>query len=256
MSVQEIQKMYDNLYSTRYNDLVKTKNSALSDLSKQEAENKETFYNQRNQAAVTNANDKRSIRDYMARHNLLQSGESVDALLRNNTDYANSMGSINANESKFKNEIMNSRNKINAEFEGDKNALRAEIEAQKIKDILAYNEKQAEIARQQAAAAAAAAARSSTSSGSYTKAQAKQDLRYEYAYALRSGDYNQLAAVGGAMKEAYGNGYLTQKEYNDYMNGINNSISSLKRNEVKVNNGTYGYSTAPRTNATVWKKKS
>ena len=41
MSVQEIQKMYDNLYSTIYNDLVKTKNSALSDLSKQEAENKE-----------------------------------------------------------------------------------------------------------------------------------------------------------------------------------------------------------------------
>ena len=90
---------------------------------------------------------------------------------------------------------------------------------------------------------------SSSSSSKYTKSQAKEDLRYEYAYALRSGDYNQLAAVGSAMKEAYGNGYLTQKEYNDYMSGVNSSIDSLKRSEVKVNNGTYGYSTAPRNNA-------
>ena len=37
MSVEQIQKMYDNMYSTKYNDLVKNKTSALSELDKQSA---------------------------------------------------------------------------------------------------------------------------------------------------------------------------------------------------------------------------
>lgn len=240
--------MYDNLYSSKYNDLVKTKNNSLADLDKQESENKEIFYNQRNQAAVNNAGSQRSIRDYMAKNNLLQSGESVDALLRNNTDYANSMGAIASNEAKYKNELASSRNKINNEFNGNVAAAKAEVEAQKIQSILEYQhqQEQLELQRQQLAASRAASAKKSSSSSKYTKSQAKEDLRYEYAYALRSGDYNQLAAVGSAMKEAYGNGYLTQKQYNDYMSGINSSIASLKRNEVKINNGTYGYSSGPK----------
>ena len=251
MSVEQIQKMYDNMYSSKYNDLIKAKNESLSDLDKQEAENKDNFYNQRNQAAVDNASNRRQVRDWMAKNNLLQSGESVDALLRGNTDYSNSMGSIASNEAKYKNELANSRNKINNEFNGNVAAAKAEIEAQKIQSILEYQQQQEqlELQKQQLAASRAASSRSSSSSSKYTKSQAKEDLRYEYAYALRSGDYNQLAAVGSAMKEAYGNGYLTQKEYNDYMSGINSSIDSLKRSEVKVNNGTYGYSTAPRNNA-------
>lgn len=248
MSVEQIQKMYDNMYSSKYNDLVKAKNDSLSDIDKQEAENKDIFYNQRNQAAVDNANNRRQVRDWMAKNNLLQSGESVDALLRSNTDYANSMGTIAGNETKYRNELANSRNKINNEFNGNVTAAKSEIEAQKIQAILEYQhqQEQLELQRQQLAASRSASSRGSSGYSKYTKSQAKEDLRYEYAYALRSGDYNQLAAVGSAMKEAYGNGYLTQKEYNDYMSGINSSIASLKRNEVKINNGTYGYSSGPK----------
>ena len=83
-------------------------------LDKEQAKGKKEYYNQRNQASYQNAKNVQAIRDYMA-SNLLSSGESVDAMLRNNTDFANSMGSIYSAESDFNTELLNRRNKYKAD---------------------------------------------------------------------------------------------------------------------------------------------
>lgn len=246
MSVQEIQKMYDNLYSSRYNDLVKTKNNSLADLDKQEAENKENFYNQRNQTAVSNASSKRSIRDYMAKNNLLQSGESVDALLRNNTDYANSMGAINSNEAKFKNDIINSRNKINSEFEGNNNALKGEIEAQKIKDILAYQEKQAELAAQ--AAARSYSAGSGGSSKGISENTLLTNIDNEVNYALKNMKFADMQNARNVVENAYSQGYLSDAQKNNYVNRLNSTINAMKKSQAQLNKGTLNTGNGGRFN--------
>lgn len=251
MSVEQIQKMYDNMYSSKYNDLVKNKTSALSELDKQNAENNENFYNQRNQAAYENANSKRSIRDYMAKNNLLQSGESVDALLRNNTDYSNSMGTINSNETKAKNEILNNRNKINSEFDGNVAAAKAEIEAQKIQAILEWQQQQAqlELQRQQLAARNASSLRRANSSSSYSDSQLRKALQAESAYNVRNGDITGMLNTKAGVEEAYKQGLINSKEKEKYLSLLNPSIDHMTRVDTKINQGTYGYSTANRSNA-------
>lgn len=248
MSVEQIQKMYDNMYSSKYNDLVKSKTSALSELDKQSAENNENFYNQRNQAAYENANSKRSIRDYMAKNNLLQSGESVDALLRNSTDYSNSMGTINSNETKAKNEILNNRNKINSEFDGNVAAAKAEIEAQKIQAILEWQQQQAqlELQRQQLAARNAS---SSRRANSYSDSQLRKALQAESAYNVRNGDITGMLNTKAGVEEAYKQGLINSKEKEKYLSLLNPSIDHMTRVDTKINQGTYGYSAANRSNA-------
>lgn len=235
MSVEQIQKMYDNMYSTKYNDLVKNKTSALSELDKQSAENNENFYNQRNQAAYENANSKRSIRDYMAKNNLLQSGESVDALLRNSTDYSNSMGTINSNETKAKNEILNNRNKINSEFDGNVAAAKAEIEAQKIQAILEWQQQQAELElqRQQIAASRARSYSSggSSSSSSGYSAPGKESALLEVDEALKAGRYDK---VYNLMNDPQSRAYAIDKYGKKFMEEVNQKY--LARGGTTFNN--------------------
>ena len=231
--------MYDNMYSTKYNDLLKNKTSALSELDKQSAENNENFYNQRNQAAYENANSKRSIRDFMAKNNLLQSGESVDALLRNSTDYANSIGTINSNETKAKNEILNNRNRINSEFNGNVTAAKSDIESQKIQAILEYQQQQEQLAlqkqqlelqKQQLAASRASSSRSSSSSSnstSYSK-PSKTDARSEIQTALKKGQWASVKNMldSGAIRDTYGTTFEKEVQalYNS-MGGVSFNIS-------------------------------
>lgn len=218
MGLKEIQDLYDNLYASKYNELVKKKQQSLADLDTQEtttnnqytdvvnnlnqkktdtgnkykqlytgldtkqAEGKQQYYGERNNVAYNAAQKAQQIRDWMAKNNLLQSGESVDAQLRNNTDYSNNMGTVMTNETNFNRDILNNRNQYSAEeqgiyndignqissadrekaqkitditnrrgsintgFEGDNNALKSEIEAQRIKDVNTYNAEQERIA--------------------------------------------------------------------------------------------------------------
>lgn len=180
----------------------------------------------------------------MAKNNLLQSGESVDALLRNNTDYSNSMGSIAGNEAKYRNELANSRNKINTEFDGDVAAAKAEIEAQKIKAILDYEQQQAQLA-----AARSSASRKSGSSGSYSDSQLRKALQAESSYNVRNGDLTGMLNTKAGIEEAYRQGLINSKEKEKYLGFLNPSIDHMTRVNTKVNQGTYGYSTADRSNA-------
>lgn len=86
-----------------------------TDLASQLEDGKAKFYGERDGTMYQNAKNVQAIRDYMARNNLLASGESVDALLRNNTDFSNNMGSIRNNENLFIRENNNTKNKYQGE---------------------------------------------------------------------------------------------------------------------------------------------
>ena len=212
MSIDNIKKMYDSLYKSKYDELVRQKNSALQEtanrenqtnlqykelndkynqnrvetqnkyqglytgLDNQQSEAKEKYYGDRNNVASQNARQAQQIRDYMAKNNLLQSGESVDAMLRSNTDYSNNMANVYTNEqntnraigdkrNEYKlgeqtayssidnaiaaaerektqkiQELMAYRKSLDDDFNSKNNSLRSEIESNALKEINAYNE--------------------------------------------------------------------------------------------------------------------
>ena len=151
MGIEDIKKMYDAMENSKIQDFEKAKNKSLADLQAREEQNKNTFYKQRDDVAYNSAKNTQQIRDYMAKNNLMQSGESVDALLRNNTDYSNRMGNVDANEVTFRNDIARERNLVDRNYENDTNALRSQIEMERIKAINDYNERlrQEQLAAQQ-----------------------------------------------------------------------------------------------------------
>lgn len=209
---EKIKQMYDELYKSKYDQLLKEKENKLngldsqgkqidntftntkseierqredvtnrynqkySELENDAAKGKEKYYGDRNNAAYSHAKNTQSTRDYMAKQNLLQSGESVDAMLRGNTDFSNTLGEIYGAEQNFNKGIADTRSKytteqnsyygqldnslnsalserdrllaaleserntINSGFDGSLGALQSEIKNQAMKDIMAYEE--------------------------------------------------------------------------------------------------------------------
>lgn len=191
MGIEDIKKMYDAMENSKIQDFEKAKNKSLADLQAREEQNKNTFYKQRDDVAYNSAKNTQQIRDYMAKNNLMQSGESVDALLRNNTDYSNRMGNVDANEVTFRNDIARERNLVNRNYENDTNALRSQIEMEKIKAINDYNERlrQEQLAAQQAAYKASSARSSSKSSDRVSK----NDLKAQFMELVKSKEGNSQA---------------------------------------------------------------
>lgn len=174
---------------------------------------KDQYYQDRNSAALNNAQNTQKIRDYMARNNLMSSGENVDAMLRGNTDYNNNLGNIYSNEQQFTRgigdkrnqysleeqnayndinnqlgaadrekaqkiaDILNQRNLLNTSMLSELQAYQDQLDAQKVKDVADYNERlrqEAAARAQQAAAARASAAKASASSATKSAAAQKQ----------------------------------------------------------------------------------
>lgn len=151
MSIEQINSMYDNLYSSQYNDYAKKKTESLSQLDTQFNQGKQKFYEQRDTTAYDNARQVQKTRDYMAKNNLMGSGESVDAQLRASTDYSNSMGGIQRSENDFNKTIDDNRFKVNQNFDGDVNALRGQVDSERAKAIMDFRrqEEQFNLQRQQ-----------------------------------------------------------------------------------------------------------
>lgn len=268
MSIDNIKKMYDSLYKSKYDELVRQKENALKEtanrenqtnlqykelndkynqnrletknkyqglytgLDNQQTEAKEKYYGDRNNVASQNARQSQQIRDYMAKNNLLQSGENVDAMLRSNTDYSNNMANVYTNEqntnraigdkrNEYKlteqtayssidnaiaaaerertqkiQELMAYRKSLDDDFNSKNSSLLSETEANKLKDINAYNEQlrreqweaeQQRIAyeRQQQLAAQQASYKSSGGSSS-TSTREKNDMIAEFKALMSS----------------------------------------------------------------------
>lgn len=211
--------MYEQYYQSKLNEIKKKKDQGLADLATEEQgvnntytdlynqlqskqdEGKQTYYGQKNQAAVSNAQNVQQIRDWMARNNLLQSGESADQLMRSNTDFSNNLGNINTNETNFNRDIINQRGAANREqaqkiadilnrrrltedaYTGDEAALRSEVEYQKLSDQRAAQEAAASRAASAArsrASSAASAAKASTAAAEKAAAAAQKKIEDDY----------------------------------------------------------------------------
>ena len=180
MAIDKIKQMYTDLYNSRYGDLEREKSEGYqsatnqenqvknyyaeafkryeqnkletqnkyktlnTNLDNQQTEAKNTYYNQRNQAAVNNAKTTAQTRDWLAANNLLQSGENVDAMLRANTDFNNTLGTIYTNEQATNRSINDTRNQYALDEQAAYNSINNSIgaaereQAQKLNEILAY----------------------------------------------------------------------------------------------------------------------
>ena len=97
----KINAMYDELYKKKQSELEKAKTNSLNELNQQKVDGETEYYNEKNKSSLANVKNVQAIRDYMARNNLLNSGENADAILRNRTDYANDIGRINSDHRNF-----------------------------------------------------------------------------------------------------------------------------------------------------------
>ena len=289
-------KSYTNAYNSTKNQIeLNKKNTAnkyqemYKDLDNQAQEGKNRYYKDRNNASVDYSKNTHAIRDYMAKHNLLQSGESVDALLRNNTDFSNNMGSIRDNENTFNKNITDTRysylrdetsayanydksladalaeydlnrgrivqNRTSAENDYlDKlEALKKEVEANKLKDLMAY----------QQSLIAAASSRSSgsggggrsyssrgSSSSSNTSNTVRTNLANEVNYTVNN--LSNFAQTRNLVEQAYLQGHISDSERSAYINRINGTMNAMKKAQASVNKGEYnGYSTTNKKNGLV-----
>jgi hypothetical protein len=206
---------------TRKTDTQAKYSGLYTGLDNQLTEGKEGYYNDRNGAALDNSQRYQEIKDYMARNNLMSSGENVDAMLRANTNYNNILGNIYSSEKKFEKGIGDTRNQYNLDEQNAYNDIdnqlsaseseeatkladimtkrgqldtdmnsellsyKDSLDAQKLIDINEYNERlrQEAVAKEMAAAEAkAAAARSSSSGGSRSSSSSSaQDKKQKEA---------------------------------------------------------------------------
>lgn len=180
MGAEDIKKQYENAYNSQVTELERQRQKAFEEatnrenqtkleyeelakqyannktdatnkykglqtgLDTQQADAKNRYYDDRNQASVQNAKSTQQTRDYMAKNNLLQSGESVDAMLRGNTDLSNNLGAIRSSEDKTNLAIGNQRNAYNQEEQSYYQKIDGMIGAserektQKLNELLAY----------------------------------------------------------------------------------------------------------------------
>lgn len=222
----KIKSMYDELYKSQVGSLEKAKKDALSNIDKQQNEMKEDIYNQRNQAAYNNAKNQRVTRDFMARSNLLASGENVDAIGRNNTDYANNVRSLDDSYNRYIKEYNDERTKINSNYDTDLNSLKADLEAKKIKDLIDYQMQQQAAAAARSYSSGGGSSRSSSGGGgSMTQTQMKQAMYDTFNQAYSNSDLQTLNEVIVDMERAGMNTDKFKKQRDTLAWGINRTAN-------------------------------
>jgi hypothetical protein len=172
------------------------------DTSKAEGLNKS--YEGRNDIVQTNATNTNRVRDWMAKNNLLRSGENADAMLRANTDMSNALSSNRAAETGFLKGIAQKLAELGQSRDSNKNKYQTEqnskvngykqqisdldtntseqdilnnIEASRQKDLMTAKSELDDYNRQQAAARA----RTSSSGGSTKKTKTPTEKESMYS---------------------------------------------------------------------------
>lgn len=174
----------------------------------------EQFYRDRNAVDVGVNQNLIRTREALAANNLLGGGANLQAQLNMSTDRMNGLGTVATNQAKYNQtladrraqymmeeqssyndlenqrldaernkaqklqELMNQINLINSQGMSDDEAIKAEIEAQRIRDILAYQE------QARAAAARSSGGSSRSSSGSSSKKTSQSSVRQQAYEAL------------------------------------------------------------------------
>lgn len=230
----KINAMYDELYKKKQSELEKAKNNSLNELNQQKADGEVEYYNEKNKSSLANAKSTQAIRDYMARNNLLNSGENADAILRNRTDYANDIGRINSDHRQFNNNIEREKSKLNSDYNYDIATAKSDYEAQKQKALLDYQMQQQQLA----------AARSYSGGGSgdglseKTLTNSRTTLANEVNKTVNT--MSGFTETRNLVEAAYLQGIISSEERSNYLTRITNSLNGMKKAQASVNKGTYG----------------
>lgn len=244
-STERITQMYDELYKKKQAELEKAKNQSLTNLDAEKETTEKGYYTDKNKAYSQNVQNTQAIRDYMAKNNLLQSGENVDALLRSNSDLSNNVGLINDNQRSYNNNLNTRRTTLNNNYLSDLASAKADYEAQKQKDLLAYEQSLANASRGGSYSSGGGSG-SSTSSGNADTV--KSNLANEVAYSVNN--LTNFAQTRQLVDAAYLQGYISEYERNLYNDRLNSTMNALKKSQASVNKGTY----SPTKSTTLYNK--
>ena len=233
----KINAMYDELYKKKQSELEKAKNNSLNELNQQKEDGQAEYYNEKNKSSLANVKNVQAIRDYMARNNLLNSGENADAILRNRTDYANDIGRINSDHRQFNNNIERQKSKLNSDYNYDIAAAKSDYEAQKQKALMDYMLQQQQLA----------AAYSSSSGGSSGSSDGLSEKTLTNSRTTLANEVNKTVNTMSGFTEtrnlveaAYLQGIISSEERSNYLTRITNSLNGMKKAQASVNKGTYG----------------
>ena len=235
----KINSMYDELYKKKQSELEKAKNNSLNELNQQKADGEVEYYNEKNKSSLANQKNTQAIRDYMARNNLLNSGENADAILRNSTDYANDIGRINSDHRNFNNNIERQKSKLNSDYNYDIATAKSDYEAQKQKALMDYK-----LQQQQLAAAYSRSSGGSSGSGSgsglseKTLTNSRTTLANEVNKTVNT--MSGFTETRNLVEAAYLQGIISSEERSNYLTRITNSLNGMKKAQASVNKGTYG----------------
>lgn len=240
----KINAMYDELYKKKQSELEKAKNNSLAELNQQKADGQTEYYNEKNKSSLANQKNTQAIRDYMARNNLLNSGENADAILRNRTDYANDIGRINSDQRQFNNNIERQKSKLNSDYNYDIATAKSDYEAQKQKALMDYKLQQQQLA----------AAYSGSSGGGYSESgitaeeikTAMSSLNNDFNAYIKAGDTRNARDVLFQGLRAYQNGLITGQDYNNMqrkLTALEDELLKKQTQAVKNSGGKleYGY---------------
>ena len=240
----KINAMYDELYKKKQSELEKAKTNSLNELNQQKADGETEYYNEKNKSSLANAKNVQAIRDYMARNNLLNSGENADAILRNRTDYANDIGRINSDQRQFNNNIERQKSKLNSDYNYDLATAKSDYEAQKQKALLDYQMQQQQLA----------AAYSGSSGGGHSESgitadevkAAMSSLNDDFDAYIKAGDTRNARDILVQGLRAYQNGLMTGQDYNNMqrkLTALEEELLKKQTQAVKNSGGKleYGY---------------
>lgn len=237
----KINAMYDELYKKKQSELEKAKNNSLNELNQQKTDGEVEYYNEKNKSSLANQKNTQAIRDYMARNNLLNSGENADAILRNRTDYANDIGRINSDHRQFNNNIERQKSKLNSDYNYDIATAKSDYEAQKQKALMDYK-----LQQQQLAAAYSRSSGGGSGSGSGSGSGLSEKTIENTRTTLANEVNNTInTATGHAqtrnlVEQAYLQGFISADERSSYLTRINNNLNGVKKAQASINKGTYG----------------
>lgn len=232
----KINAMYDELYKKKQSELEKAKNNSLNELNQQKADGEVEYYNEKNKSSLANQKNTQAIRDYMARNNLLNSGENADAILRNRTDYANDIGRINSDHRQFNNNIERQKSKLNSDYNYDLATAKSDYEAQKQKALLDYQMQQQQLAAARSYSGGGSGSGDGLSEKTLTNSRTTLANEVNKTVNTMSG----FTETRNLVEAAYLQGIISSEERSNYLTRITNSLNGMKKAQASVNKGTYG----------------
>ena len=241
----KINAMYDELYKKKQSELEKAKTNSLNELNQQKADGETEYYNEKNKSSLANAKNVQAIRDYMARNNLLNSGENADAILRNRTDYANDIGRINSDQRQFNNNIERQKSKLNSDYNYDLATAKSDYEAQKQKALLDYQMQQQQLAAARSYSGGGGGSSESGITAEEVKA-AMSSLNNDFNAYIKAGDTRNARDILFQGLRAYQNGLMTGQDYNNMqrkLTALEEELLKKQTQAVKNSGGklVYGY---------------